>query len=238
MYVDKLLLTKSSMLFQAAKTEYHTFSSLVRVLVKYCTSELDKARAIFRYFHREQDKLITNEGRISQSLYLNTICAVDINHLSRYITEKKFEHRNWFLFYPEEGNTRGAPTDLLRSLAPAHSFLNGSRAICAGALSLELRRKHCCTRECAPTPACTLSSSKDSARFSHLITVPAVCKSLEWIVNPLPRRRSTSRPRSLWTTVGGTPGTRSTSPAAGVSCSRTGPPCKCRPRWGKNNGKQ
>ena len=33
---------------QAAKTEYHTFSSLVRVLVKYCTSELDKARAIFR----------------------------------------------------------------------------------------------------------------------------------------------------------------------------------------------
>ena len=35
-------------LFQAAKTEYHTFSSLVRVLVKYCTSELDKARAIFR----------------------------------------------------------------------------------------------------------------------------------------------------------------------------------------------
>ena len=49
MYVDKLLLTKSSMLFQAAKTEYHTFSSLVRVLVKYCTSELDKARAIFRF---------------------------------------------------------------------------------------------------------------------------------------------------------------------------------------------
>ena len=33
---------------QAAKTEYHTFSSLVRVLIKYCTSELDKARAIFR----------------------------------------------------------------------------------------------------------------------------------------------------------------------------------------------
>merc|ERR1711974_492550 len=66
---------------EAAKTEYHTFSSLVRVLVKYCTSELDKARAIFRY-----------------------------------ITEKKFGHRNWFLFYPEEGNTRGAPTDLLRGV--------------------------------------------------------------------------------------------------------------------------
>jgi len=66
---------------EAAKTEYHTFSSLVRVLIKYCTSELDKARAIFRY-----------------------------------ITEKKFEHRNWFLFYPEEGNTRGAPTDLLRGV--------------------------------------------------------------------------------------------------------------------------
>ena len=40
---------KNVFFFQAAKTEYHTFSSLVRVLVKYCTSELDKARAIFRY---------------------------------------------------------------------------------------------------------------------------------------------------------------------------------------------
>ena len=39
---------KQECLLQAAKTEYHTFSSLVRVLVKYCTSELDKARAIFR----------------------------------------------------------------------------------------------------------------------------------------------------------------------------------------------
>jgi hypothetical protein len=66
---------------EVAKTEYHTFSSLVRALVSRCTSELDKARAIFRF-----------------------------------ITEKKFEHRNWFLFYPEEGNTRGAPTDLLRGV--------------------------------------------------------------------------------------------------------------------------
>ena len=40
--------------------------------------------------------------------------AAPINGVIRYITEKKFEHRNWFLFYPEEGNTRGAPTDLLR----------------------------------------------------------------------------------------------------------------------------
>jgi len=65
----------------AAKETYHTFASLVRILVKHCTSELDKARAIFRF-----------------------------------ITEKKFEHRNWFLYYPEEGNTRGAPTDLLRGV--------------------------------------------------------------------------------------------------------------------------
>ena len=32
----------------AAKETYHTFASLVRILVKHCTSELDKARAIFR----------------------------------------------------------------------------------------------------------------------------------------------------------------------------------------------
>ena len=34
----------------------------------------------------------------------------------RYITEKKFNHRSWFLYYPEEGNTRGAPTELLRGV--------------------------------------------------------------------------------------------------------------------------
>ena len=43
--------------------------------------------------------------------------------LIRYITEKKFEHRNWFLFYPEEGNTRGAPTDLLRFLPEIFSSM-------------------------------------------------------------------------------------------------------------------
>jgi hypothetical protein len=36
--------------------------------------------------------------------------------LPRYITEKEFEHQNWFLFYPEEGNTRGAPSSLLRGV--------------------------------------------------------------------------------------------------------------------------
>ena len=34
----------------------------------------------------------------------------------RYITEKEFDHQNWFLFYPEEGNTRGAPSSLLRGV--------------------------------------------------------------------------------------------------------------------------
>ena len=92
--------------------------------------------------------------------------------MSRYITEKKFEHRNWFLFYPEEGNTRGAPTDLLRfHTTPQFHVLNNSREMCAGVLSLELRQKRCCTSECAPMLVCTPSSSKGSARFSHLITV-------------------------------------------------------------------
>ena len=34
---------------------------------------------------------------------------------NRYLTEKKLKHESWFLYYPEEGNTRGAPTQLLRS---------------------------------------------------------------------------------------------------------------------------
>ena len=51
------------------------------VLICRCASELDKARAIFRY-----------------------------------ITEKRFEYNVWFLYYPEEGNTRGAPTGLLRGV--------------------------------------------------------------------------------------------------------------------------
>ena len=36
------------------------------------------------------------------------------HHFSRYLTEKKLKHESWFLYYPEEGNTRGAPTQLLR----------------------------------------------------------------------------------------------------------------------------
>lgn len=66
---------------QAAKEEYHTFTALVRFLVGRCTSDVEKARAIFRF-----------------------------------ITEKQFKHQVWFLFYPEEGNTRGAPTSLLRGV--------------------------------------------------------------------------------------------------------------------------
>ena len=66
---------------KAAADEYHTFTALVRFLVGRCTSDLEKARAIFRF-----------------------------------ITEKEFKHRVWFLYYPEEGNTRGAPTQLLRGV--------------------------------------------------------------------------------------------------------------------------
>ena len=32
------------------------------------------------------------------------------------MTERKFNHQSWFLYYPEEGNTRGAPTQLLRGV--------------------------------------------------------------------------------------------------------------------------
>jgi len=65
----------------AAKDNWKTFTKLVRHLVGRCSSDVDKARAIFRF-----------------------------------ITEKKFNHRVWFLYYPEEGNTRGAPTELLRGV--------------------------------------------------------------------------------------------------------------------------
>ena len=59
----------------AAEDNWKTFSKLVRNLVGRCSSDVDKARAIFRF-----------------------------------ITEKKFNYRVWFLYYPEEGNTRGAPS--------------------------------------------------------------------------------------------------------------------------------
>ena len=46
-------------------------------------------------------------------------CTSDIEKaraLFRYLTEKKLHHRSWFLYYPEEGNKRGAPTQLLRGV--------------------------------------------------------------------------------------------------------------------------
>jgi hypothetical protein len=32
------------------------------------------------------------------------------------LTEKKLKHESWFLYYPEEANTRGVPTQLLRGV--------------------------------------------------------------------------------------------------------------------------
>ena len=32
------------------------------------------------------------------------------------MTERKFNHEVWFLYYPEEGNKRGAPTQLTRGV--------------------------------------------------------------------------------------------------------------------------
>ena len=57
------------------------FLLFFRDLVGKCTSDIEKARALFRY-----------------------------------LTEKKLHHRSWFLYYPEEGNKRGAPTQLLRGV--------------------------------------------------------------------------------------------------------------------------
>ena len=34
----------------------------------------------------------------------------------RYLTERKLSHESWFLYYPEEENKRGAPTQLLRGV--------------------------------------------------------------------------------------------------------------------------
>ena len=60
---------------------YTYMFSLFRDLSGKCTSDIEKARALFRY-----------------------------------LTEKQVHHRSWFLYYPEEGNKRGAPTQLLRGV--------------------------------------------------------------------------------------------------------------------------
>ena len=59
----------------------HDHISFFRDLSGKCTSDIEKARALFRY-----------------------------------LTEKQVHHRSWFLYYPEEGNKRGAPTQLLRGV--------------------------------------------------------------------------------------------------------------------------
>ena len=65
----------------SSEEAYLSYTSLVRDLVGKCTSDIEKARALFRY-----------------------------------LSEKKLHHRSWFLYYPEEGNKRGAPTQLLRGV--------------------------------------------------------------------------------------------------------------------------
>lgn len=66
---------------KVSEENYRTYTALVRGLVGKCTSDIEKARALFRY-----------------------------------LTEKKLNHQSWFLYYPEEGNKRGAPTQLLRGV--------------------------------------------------------------------------------------------------------------------------
>eukprot|EP00095_Tigriopus_kingsejongensis_P005004 maker-scaffold139_size317827-snap-gene-0.15 protein:Tk05004 transcript:maker-scaffold139_size317827-snap-gene-0.15-mRNA-1 annotation:"AGAP005020-PA" len=64
-----------------AQDDYKHFTNLVRDLIEGYTSDVEKARVLFRY-----------------------------------MTERKFRHESWFLYYPEEGNKRGAPTQLLRGV--------------------------------------------------------------------------------------------------------------------------
>ncbi|XP_040569990.2 hillarin [Lepeophtheirus salmonis] len=39
-----------------------------------------------------------------------------VRALFRYMSDKKFNFRSWFLYYPEEGNTRGVPEELFRGV--------------------------------------------------------------------------------------------------------------------------
>jgi len=66
---------------KAAQTKFSSFTALVRHLVGNFSSDVDKARALFRF-----------------------------------MTYVEFEHSSWFLYYPEKENTRGAPTNLFRSV--------------------------------------------------------------------------------------------------------------------------
>ena len=72
----------------------------------------------------------------------------------------------------------------------------------------------------------------------HAIVIKGFCKVTSSkektsvsMVRCSPRRRSTSRRRSLWTTVGETLGTQFTWPVGGALFNPTGRPCKFRPRW-------
>ena len=82
----------------------------------------------------------------------------------RYLTEKKLKHESWFLYYPEEGNTRGAPTQLLRfgfkHFRIEHDSFDSN--LFSGESSSDLRRRRCFTRGSAPTPASTARSSRDT----------------------------------------------------------------------------
>ena len=88
-YNKEMVYENNSHIFEAvdddalkvAEETYLSYTSLVRDLVGKCTSDIEKARALFRY-----------------------------------LTEKQLHHQSWFLYYPEEGNKRGAPTQLLRGV--------------------------------------------------------------------------------------------------------------------------
>lgn len=64
-----------------ASMNFGSYTSLVRELTGKFSSDIDKARAIFRF-----------------------------------MAEKKFDQLSWFLYYPNVDNTRGAPTNLFRSV--------------------------------------------------------------------------------------------------------------------------
>ena len=45
-----------------------------------------------------------------------TAGIVNVQSICRYLTERKFAHEVWFLYYPEEANKRGAPVQLMRGV--------------------------------------------------------------------------------------------------------------------------
>ena len=110
-YIHSMQVDVDAKRIAAESQECRNYTTLIRHLVGRCTSDIEKARAIFRYNITQQvAKRHTRYRRNFKSQLANNI------FIYRFMTERKFNHQSWFLYYPEEGNTRGAPTQLLRGV--------------------------------------------------------------------------------------------------------------------------